>query len=163
MLSSSVRLDGECCNCVVSTLSFTVGMVLVRWWALPQSLQTWCLGLRPNTSILVSPDLIILFPTVWESCEKQDVVSFIEDWLLSGHTGDLLQWGWLSFQCLHTGAQPEWRLSNKGPDWSDLESRGCYKLPPFKNYIGHHTLGNLQYCRNICVAVLSLSSFHLMA
>ncbi len=46
---------------------FTVGTVLDRWWAVPGFLHTYCLELRPKSSILVSSDQRILFVTILES------------------------------------------------------------------------------------------------
>ena len=45
---------------------FTAGMVLGRWWVVPGFFQTWRLELWPNSSILVSSDLRILFLLAWE-------------------------------------------------------------------------------------------------
>ncbi len=46
---------------------FTVGTVLDRWWAVPGFLHTYCLELRPKSSILVSSDQRNLFVTILES------------------------------------------------------------------------------------------------
>ena len=94
---------------------FTVGMVLGRWWAVPCFLQTWHLELRPNNSILVSSDQIILFLTVWESfrCVLPSRLSCVfhcwegSVWPLwhKAQIGGVLQ-GWLSFwKFLHLHTQ----------------------------------------------------------
>lgn len=87
---------------------FSLGMVLVRWWAMPGFLQTWHLAFRPKSSIFVSSDERSLVPwyespsdTFWQTPYRLSCAFYwgVASVCLLLHTGlicGVLQ-NWLSF------------------------------------------------------------------